>query len=50
MLNDFAKYLEDEVKKDEDDVVPIVSDKDAQRELLIEKIQECDKIIKEVQG
>ena len=48
MLKDFSKYLEDEAKKDEDELVPIVKDKDLQRQELIEKIQECDKIIKEV--
>ena len=48
MLKDFAKYLEDEAKKDENDMVPIVNDKDDQRKELIDKIQECDKIIMEV--
>ena len=48
MLQDFAKYLEDEAKRDEDDLAPIVDNRDAQMQTLVDKIKECDAIIKEV--
>ena len=48
MLKDFITYLEDEGKKDEEDLVPIVRNKDDQRKELEDKINECNLIIKEV--
>lgn len=48
MLKDFITYLEDEGKKDEEDLAPVVKNKDDQRKELEDKINECNLIIKEL--